>query len=219
MTTLETSKSIWYLMRATGVVSLVLLTAVLALGIATVNRWRLGKTPAFVTAGVHRSISLLSVVFVAVHVVTAVVDPYAGVNVVGAVVPFVGSSNPLWIGFGAVSLDLVAALIVSSLLRRRIGVRAWRAVHWTAYLSWPVAFAHTLGTGSDVGTIWLRVVAALCFGVVTSAAVWRLAARRPGKRRPATADRARRHPTRAAAMKPSANLRLLTGASQVESAE
>jgi sulfoxide reductase heme-binding subunit YedZ len=182
MTTLETSKAIWYLMRATGVVSLVLLTVVLALGIATVNRWRPGKAPAFVTAGVHRSLSLLSVVFVAVHVVTAVIDSYAHVSLVSVVVPFVGSSNPLWVGFGAVSLDLVAALIVSSLLRRRIGARAWRAIHWTAYLSWPVAFAHAVGMGSDVGTTWFQVVAVVCSGVVAAAVALRLASRRPGKR-------------------------------------
>lgn len=182
MTTLETSKAIWYLMRATGVVSLVLLTAVLALGIATVKRWRPGKTPAFVTAGVHRSLSLLSVVFVAVHVVTAVVDSYAGVSLVSVVVPFVGSSKPLWVGFGAVSLDLVVALIVSSLLRRRIGARAWRAIHWTAYLSWPVAFAHAVGMGSDAGATWFQVVAGLCSGVVAAAVALRLVDRRPGKR-------------------------------------
>lgn len=201
MTTLETSKSIWYLMRATGVVSLVLLTAVLALGIGTVNRWRPGKAPAFVTAGVHRSLSLLSVIFISVHVATAVLDPYAGVGVVGVVVPFAGSSKPLWVGLGAVSFDLVVALVVSSLLRRRIGARAWRAVHWTAYLSWPVALAHTLGLGSDVGTLWLRGVAAGCFGVVACATAWRLAARRPGKRlerRTATTDGSHRDATRRA---------------------
>jgi sulfoxide reductase heme-binding subunit YedZ len=199
MTTLETSKAIWYLMRATGVVSLLLLTAVLALGIATVNRWRPGKAPAFVTAGVHRSLSLLAVVFVAVHVVTAVVDSYAGVSVVSVVVPFVGSTKPLWVGFGAVSLDLVVALIVSSLLRRRIGARAWRAIHWTAYLSWPVAFAHAVGMGSDVGTTWFQGVAVLCSGVVAAAVALRLTGRRPGKRlerRPATRQQPRRDASR-----------------------
>jgi methionine sulfoxide reductase heme-binding subunit len=182
VTSVETSKAIWYLMRATGVVSLVLLTAVLVLGIATVNRWRPGKAPAFVTAGVHRSISLLTVVFVAVHVLTAVADPDAGVSFVGTVVPFVSPSKPLWVGLGALSLDLIAALIVSSLLRRRIGARAWRAVHWTAYLSWPLAFAHGVGMGSDAGTTWLRAITVTCFGVIAVAVAWRLADRRTGKR-------------------------------------
>jgi sulfoxide reductase heme-binding subunit YedZ len=182
MTTLESSKAVWYLMRGTGVVSLALLTAVLVLGIATVNRWRPGGTPAFVTAAVHRSISLLSVVFIAVHVGTAVADPYASVNAVAVAVPFVGSSKPLWVGLGAVSLDLVIALIVSSLLRRRVPMRAWRAVHWVAYLCWPAALAHGLGLGSDASKAWLQVLVALCVGSVGLALVWRLTARRPGKR-------------------------------------
>ena len=164
----------WYLMRATGVVSLVLLTIVMILGIGTVRRWRPPGAPAFVTAGIHRSISLLSVVFVAVHVVTAVIDPYAAVSVFSAVVPFAASGNPLWVGLGAVSLDLVAALIVSSLMRRRLGARAWRAVHWTAYLCWPVAMAHSLGMGSDVSAGWMRGVAIAAFASLGLAAGTRM---------------------------------------------
>jgi sulfoxide reductase heme-binding subunit YedZ len=173
--------AVWYLMRATGVVSLVLLTIVFALGIATTNRWRVGRSPAFVTPAVHRSLALLSVVFVAIHVVTAVVDPYAAVSVVAVAVPFASSWKPVWVGMGALSLDLVAALIVSSLLRRRVGLRAWRAIHWLAYLSWPVAFAHSLGTGSDVGTLWLQLVAGACALAIGLAVAWRVALRRPGK--------------------------------------
>jgi predicted ferric reductase len=182
MSTLDSSMSVWYLMRATGVVSLVLLTAVMVLGIGTVQRWRPPNAPAFVTAGMHRSISLLSVVFVGVHVVTAVVDPYATVSAIATVVPFVGSSQPLWIGLGAVSLDLVLALIASSLLRRRLGARAWRAVHWTAYLCWPVAAVHSLGIGTDVGTTWLRIIVAVCAGSLALAVATRVASGRPGKR-------------------------------------
>jgi len=176
------SDAVWYLMRATGAVSLVLLTVVFALGIATVNRWRAGSLPAFVTASVHRSLALLSVVFVAVHVVTAVTDPYAAVRAVAVVVPFTGSARPLWTGLGAVSLELVAALIVTSLLRRRIGVRAWRAVHLLAYVSWPTAVAHTLGEGTDTGSLWLRATVGACAGCITLAVASRFALRRPGKR-------------------------------------
>jgi sulfoxide reductase heme-binding subunit YedZ len=173
----------WYLMRATGVVSLVLLTAVMVLGVGTIRRWRPPNAPAFVTPGVHRSIALLSTVFLTIHVVTAVIDSYSGVSVVSVVVPFVAPSKPLWVGLGAVSLDLVAALIATSLLRRRIGARAWRAIHWAAYACWPLALAHSLGIGSDVGTAWLRVLAAGCFVSVVVATVTRLVSGRPGKRR------------------------------------
>ena len=53
------------------------------------------------------------------------------------------TGSPFWVGLGALSLDLIAALVVSSLLRRRVGARAWRAIHWAAYLSWPLAFANS----------------------------------------------------------------------------
>jgi sulfoxide reductase heme-binding subunit YedZ len=155
---------------------------VLVLGIATVNRWRPGGTPAFVTAAVHRSISLLSVLFIGLHVATALVDPYASVNAVAVLVPFVGSGKPLWVGLGALSVDLVVALILSSLLRRRLSLRTWRAVHWLAYLCWPAALAHGLGLGSDAGKAWLQALSALCIGSVALALAWRVRARRPGKR-------------------------------------
>ena len=124
----------------------------------------------------------LSVVFVGIHVVTAVVDPYAAVGVVAVVVPFVGAGNPLWVGLGAVSLDLIAALIVSSLLRRHVGYRPWRAIHWLAYMSWPVALAHGLGMGSDASSLWFRLVAIACIATVSAALVWRLSRRHHGKR-------------------------------------
>jgi methionine sulfoxide reductase heme-binding subunit len=168
------SLAVWYLMRASGVVSLVLLTAVFALGIATTNRWRPARLPRFVTVGLHRNISLLSVVFLAIHVATAVVDPYAHVGIVATVIPFTAGSNAFWVGLGAVSLDLVTALIVSSLLRRHIGQRVWKTIHWLAYASWPVAFAHTLGSGTDSTTLWLRIVSGLSAAIIGAAIVWRL---------------------------------------------
>ena len=176
------STAVWYLMRSTGLVSLALLTAVMALGIATANRWSPRATPRFVTAALHRSISLLAVVFVGVHVITAVVDPYAAVGLVAVVVPFVGAGNPLWVGLGAVSLDLIAALIVSSLLRRRLGYQGWRAIHWLAYMSWPVALAHAVGMGSDAASLWFLVVVLGCIATVSTALAWRLAKRQRGKR-------------------------------------
>ena len=176
------STAVWYLMRSTGVVSQVLLTAVMALGIATTNRWSPRSTPRFVTAALHRSISLVSVIFVGVHVVTSVVDPYAAVGLVAVIVPFVGAGNPLWVGLGAVSLDLVAAMIVSSLLRRQLGYRAWRAIHWVAYLSWPAALAHGLGMGTDAASLWFLAVAIACIATVSAALAWRLSTRHQGKR-------------------------------------
>jgi sulfoxide reductase heme-binding subunit YedZ len=164
----------WYLMRASGVVALLLLTAVFLLGIATTKRWRTRSLPGFAAVSLHRSISLLSVVFLVVHVATAVVDPYAVVSVASVFVPFVAGKSAFWLGLGALSLDLLAALIVTSLLRHRLGFRVWRGVHWAASLAWPLSIAHSAGMGSDTRTLWLRALAAGCVGVVAAAAAARL---------------------------------------------
>jgi len=166
----------WYLMRATGAVSLLLLTVVFSLGIATSNRFRPRGLPLFVTTTVHRNASLLALAFLGVHVTTAIVDPDAAVRLVAVVVPFTAGWAPFWVGLGALAFDLVAALVVTSLLRRRLDYRVWRAIHWSAYAAWPLALLHGLGTGTDSGTVWLRGVAALCFATVTAAVLWRVAA-------------------------------------------
>ena len=156
----------WYVMRATGVVSLVLFTLVAVLGIATAGHRRLGRSPRFVTLALHRNLSLLAVVFVAIHVVTAVLDPYAGVTALSTVVPFVADWRPFAVGLGTVSLDFVAAIVVTSLLRRRLSLGAWRAIHLLSYASWFVAVWHTLGAGTDSSSAWLRTVLLVCVAAV-----------------------------------------------------
>jgi methionine sulfoxide reductase heme-binding subunit len=184
---IATSAPVWYLMRASGVTSLVLLTGVMALGIATWGGVVIGSLPRFATMALHRSISLMAVAFVAVHVVTAVVDPYAAVRAIDVVVPFSARSHALLVGLGAVAVDLLLALVVTGLLRLRLGRRGFRAVHWAAYLAWPVAFLHAVGIGSDTGTTWLRSVAVACVAAVCVAAAWRLAAATRDPEREATA--------------------------------
>ncbi|MGH2879270.1 MAG: ferric reductase-like transmembrane domain-containing protein [Solirubrobacteraceae bacterium] len=140
----------WYLTRSTGWVSLLLLTATMALGVLDVNRWSSEKWPRFALDSLHRTVSLLVLAFIGVHVLTAVLDSFAPIGVLDVLVPFVGSYRPIWLGLGAVALDLLLALAITSLLRQRVGHRAWRIVHWLAYACWPIALIHALGTGSDI---------------------------------------------------------------------
>jgi sulfoxide reductase heme-binding subunit YedZ len=169
-----TSGPIWYLMRGSGAVSLLLLTAVSALGIATVSRWRPGRVPRFVTLGLHRNLSLLAVVFLSVHVLTAILDPDASVRAVAVIMPLPSARYGLWLGLGALALDIVLALVVTSLLRQRLAPRLWRAVHYLAYLAWPVALVHGAGIGSDAGSVWMLAVDAACIAVFGAAVVLRL---------------------------------------------
>lgn len=165
---------LWYLTRATGAVALLLLTGSLVLGIADVRRLSSASWPRFVVDSLHRSVSLLALVFLVVHILTSVLDSYVSISVVNAVVPFTGSYRPLWLGLGAVSFDLMVAVVITSLLRGRVGYRAWRAVHWAAYACWPLALVHGLGTGSDVKSSWLLVLSVVCALAVLAAVLSRV---------------------------------------------
>ncbi len=165
----------WYLTRGTGAAALVLLTFSLMLGVINVERFTSARFPRFVVDGWHRTVSLLVCVLLAIHIGTTVLDGYAPIRLVDAFVPFISVYRPLWLGLGAFALDLLVALIVTSLLRGRIGVRAWRAVHWAAYACWPLAFLHALGTGSDVRPGWMTWLALGCAAVVAAAVAVRLA--------------------------------------------
>jgi len=172
-------KALWYATRGTGVVALLLLTAALVLGVLSSARWRAPKLPRFVVGTLHRNLSLLAIAFVAVHVVTAVADHFAPIGFRDGIVPFLSPYRPVWLGLGTVAFDLLLALVVTSLLRARLGIRLWRAVHWLAYASWPVALLHSLGTGSDARFGWMgligfgscvAVVLAIAFRLARSAA-------------------------------------------------
>jgi sulfoxide reductase heme-binding subunit YedZ len=166
----------WYASRATGVVTLLLFTAVLVLGLVVTTEGRLPGLPGFAVTSLHRNLSLLGLAFIVVHVLTAVLDGYVSIPLASAVIPFASGYERFWLGLGAVALDLIIALILTSLIRGRLPRRWWRPVHLLAYLSWPVAFAHCLGAGTDLRQGWLLDTAAGCALLVLAATTWRLAA-------------------------------------------
>ena len=177
MSSASIDKALWYLGRSSGVVSLVLLTLVVALGIATRSGRLLPGLPRFAVSAVHRFASLLAVVFLTLHVVTLTLDPQSQLRWLDAVLPFGSHPKPLWIGLGAASLDLMVALVLTSLLRQRIGHRVWRAIHWAAYALWPFAVLHTIGTGTDMHRPWMLGLLALCALTVAGLIGWRLSTR------------------------------------------
>jgi predicted ferric reductase len=175
MTLAATLSATWVLTRGSGVVSLLLLTTSVALGIVNLARWRSGTWPRFVIDAIHRNVALLAVTFVGVHVATTVLDRFVSIGLVNAVVPFSGGYKPLWLGLGAIAFDLLLALIATGLLRRLVGYRAWRATHWLAYACWPIAALHGIGMGTDASQPWMLAVALGCAGVVAVALLSRLA--------------------------------------------
>lgn len=167
---------LWFATRGAGIVSLILFTAVACLGLLSVARTQSTSWPRFLTVELHRNLALLSVVFLGIHIVTAILDPFTSLGVAAAIVPLASSYRPLAVAFGVVSVDLTLAIIITSLLRERIGHRIWRAVHWAGYAAWPLAVEHTLTAGSDSFAVWMLAVTGLCILAVAGSLLWRLTA-------------------------------------------
>lgn len=168
------STSLWYATRASGIMALILLTLTMVLGMTTTTRARARNWPGFAQQEMHRRISMIAVVFLGIHIVTSVLDTYVNISWASVVIPFVSVYGRFWVGVGAVALDLMIAVFVSSLLRARMRPGTWRALHWLAYLSWPVALAHSFGMGTDAGESWVIVLGIACIAAVAAALVWRL---------------------------------------------
>jgi predicted ferric reductase len=173
----------WYLTRSTGVVGLLLLTLAVGLGVIDVRRLSSSRWPRFVLDSLHRNVALLAMAFLLVHVLTSVIDSFTPISLLDAVVPFAGSYRPFWLGLGALSLDMLLAVTISSLLRRRLGYASWRAIHWLTYASWPIALLHSFGTGSDVRSGWLLALSVGCLLVVLIAVLARVLAGWPANLR------------------------------------
>jgi DMSO/TMAO reductase YedYZ heme-binding membrane subunit len=169
------STPLWYATRATGLVALVLLTMSMALGLLSSVRFQRPDWPRFVTLGLHRNVSLLALGFTCIHVLTTVLDNFVSIPIPDAFIPFISHYRPLWVGFGAIAFDLMLALIITSLLRTRMSLRSWQLVHWAAYLCWPVAVLHGLGTGTDTPVAWVLVLTAACVLGIAGLTLWRLA--------------------------------------------
>lgn len=165
---------LWYTTRGAGVVSLVMLSATVVLGLLARSRVEGPGWPRFLTATVHGDLALLSLVFLGLHIVTAVVDPFTHLGIVAAVVPFGSYYRTAWLGLGTLAFELLLAVSITSGLRHLIGARAWRAVHWLSYAAWPVAVLHGFGTGTDAQSWWMLSVTVVCVISVSAAGAWRL---------------------------------------------
>ncbi|MGO9792476.1 MAG: ferric reductase-like transmembrane domain-containing protein [Solirubrobacteraceae bacterium] len=198
---------LWYLTRGTGVVTLILLTLTVALGVANRQRLQTSGMPRFVIDAVHRNAALLAVAFLSVHIATTLLDSYVNIDLINVILPFSASYKPLWLGFGAIAFDLLIAVALTSVLRRRLGYRIWRATHWLAYLSWPVAIVHGVGIGSDRHSSWMLALTGACVLIVAAAIVARLRQHSLQPPRPQGSRRPERSSNRISVLTPAAKQR------------
>jgi predicted ferric reductase len=165
---------LWYTTRGAGAVTLILLSTVVVLGILSTLRVDSPRWPRFLTTGLHRNLALMTLVFLALHIVTAVVDPFTNLGWASALIPFSSSYRTLWLGLGVIAFELLAAIVVTSLVRGILGHGAWRVIHWLTYAAWPIGVVHGLGTGTDTWSAWMLAITAACVAGVGMAVYLRL---------------------------------------------
>jgi methionine sulfoxide reductase heme-binding subunit len=168
------SSALWYYNRASGLVLLVLFTAVVLLGQLSTARDR-PLAPRFVSVALHRNLSAIAFALLAVHVATSVADSFVDISLVDAVVPFLSPYRPVWLGLGTVALDVLVAVGVTTLLRHRIPLHTWRTTHALSYLAWMTAVVHGLGTGTDTRRELTLVVTFACVTLVVLGTLLRVA--------------------------------------------
>lgn len=175
----------WYTARAAGVVAYALLSGGVLLGVLLAGRARLPRWPAFAVNDVHRFVALLTGVFVALHVWALLLDKYVRTSIVAVLVPGASSYRPFWVALGTVALELLAAVGISNLLRKRLGHMRWRRIHYLTFAVWVAATAHGIGAGTDVSAEWLRLLYVIAIGSVAAACAWRLSSSpAPARRAP-----------------------------------
>ncbi|BEP15009.1 hypothetical protein acdb102_33200 [Acidothermaceae bacterium B102] len=168
-------QTLWFVTRAAGLVSLVLLSLTVVLGVLSTSRVASGRLwPRFVDQGLHRNISLIALALLVIHIGTAIADDYVSVRLRDVVLPFGGLYRPLWLGAGSAAIDLLLLVAITSLVRVHLGHRTWRRIHWAAYGCWTLAIVHGLGTGSDAKVHWALLVQVGCGAAVVLAVLLRL---------------------------------------------
>ncbi len=170
---------LWLVSRAAGIVALLLLTATLVAGTLATAPSRSRAWPRWARQTLHRDLALLSIGALAVHVLAVVLDGYVDIGWAAAVVPLASGYRPVAVAAGTLALDAILVVVATSLLRVRLGLRAWRAVHWIVYAAWPLAVLHYLVTGTDAHTWWGIALAVGAIAAVGAAVTARVTATRP----------------------------------------
>ncbi len=151
---MNTSGLTWEIARAGGFMAYGLLTASVAIGLIVSLKWRSPRWTRFITTELHRFVTLLSLVFTALHTLMVAIDPFIKFSPLEVLVPFVSHYRPLWIALGIIATYLAIAVYFSERIRPFVGYAWWRRFHYLSFIVFALALIHGIGTGSDVRTPW-----------------------------------------------------------------
>jgi sulfoxide reductase heme-binding subunit YedZ len=176
----------WLLARASGLTAYVLLTLSVLAGLVLKSRpFGRALKQASVT-DVHRFLALLGLGMLVLHAAALVLDRTVHMPLAALVVPFLSSYRPTAVAFGVLTAELMGLITLSFSLRKRIGVRNWRRLHWATYLVFLMGTIHGLTAGTDTARPWAFSLYLGAVGSVAFATAWR-ALRRPTRSRPTPA--------------------------------
>jgi methionine sulfoxide reductase heme-binding subunit len=165
----------WYAARAGGVAAYVLLTTVVALGLAMSGKKRLERWPRFALEDVHRVGGLLVGSFIVIHVATVAIDAYLPFSLASLAIPLTSRYRPLWIGLGIIAAELLLALAITNHYRNRsLDYRLWRRAHYLNFIVWSAATLHGMGSGTDRSTPWLLSVYIAATASICGLTAWRV---------------------------------------------
>lgn len=186
---MRTDPTLWLIARSSGLTAFCLLTASVLAGLLLTGRpFGARLRPATVTE-IHRTLALSGLVMLVLHGVSLVLDRAVDIRMTDLLVPGLAPYRPVWTGLGVVAGWLIAILVASFPLRRRIGVHRWRSLHRVSLATWCLALIHTVGSGTDAGRFWVRILLVASVGAIGTAATWRRLAGRPPSRRVAPTGR------------------------------
>jgi methionine sulfoxide reductase heme-binding subunit len=170
---MKSDPTFWLLARATGLAAYVLLTVSVLAGLVLKSRpFGTRIKPASATQ-LHRTLAMLSLGALALHGLTLVLDETVEIGIGALLVPGLAPYRPLWTGVGVLAGELMVLVYFSFALRKRIGMKNWRRLHWTTYGAFAGATAHGVMAGSDSSQPWAIGLYLGAIGSVAAATAWR----------------------------------------------
>jgi hypothetical protein len=173
----------WEVARVGGLLAYLLTTVSVVLGLLLSLKAHSARWPRFITNELHRHVTLLSLVFIAVHSLAVLVDPFTGFNLGEVLLPMASHYRPLWIAFGIGGAYLAVAIWLSEYVRPFVGYAWWHRFHMLAFVVFLLGTVHGLGSGSDSTAGWAVVLYGGSVLVVSALVLARLGrglAGRPG---------------------------------------
>jgi sulfoxide reductase heme-binding subunit YedZ len=169
----KSDPTFWLLARASGITAYLLLTGSVLAGLAVKARPLGRAVKASSVTDVHRVLALLALGMLGLHGAALTLDRTVHLSPVALFVPGASPYRPLPVALGVVACELAALIVVSFSLRRRIGMRNWRRLHWLTYLVFLAATVHGVAAGTDSSRPWAVDLYLGAVGAVVFATAWR----------------------------------------------